>query len=223
MRPSMTPSSKDIAIPASSYFANARREMAEFVPEDAHVILECGCGEGVFGAFVKEQRNAQVWGIELHAPAAEKARTVLDNVLVGDVAVQLENVPDGHFDCVIFNDVLEHLVDPWAVLTTVKRKLSVNGVVVCSLPNIRFLKVLGDYVVRGEWHYDDHGICDRTHLHCFTGKSIRRLFDELEYAVVKLSGINPVTSWKFVLLNAVTLGRLADTRYLQFACVARPR
>jgi hypothetical protein len=49
------------------------------------------------------------------------------------------------------------------------------------------------------------------------------MFDELGYEEILIEGINPITSWKFKLLNAFTLGYLSDTRYWRFACVERPR
>ncbi|HQM50123.1 MAG TPA: class I SAM-dependent methyltransferase [Candidatus Hydrogenedentes bacterium] len=223
VHPSMTNTNDKPASPQTSYFANTRTEMAEFVPEWSKTILECGCGEGVFGALIKGKHDAEVWGIEINPAAAERARKALDKVIEGDIGLQIENVPDGYFDCIVFNDVLEHLLDPWAVLTTARQKLSQNGVLVCSIPNIRFFRLFRDYVLRGEWHYEDVGVCDRTHLHCFTAKSIRAMFGGVGYDIVSLAGINGITTWKFGLLNALTFGWLADTRYPQFACVAKPK
>jgi hypothetical protein len=34
-------------------------------------------------------------------------------------------------------------------------------------------------------------------------------------------GINATGSWKFRLVNLLTLGRWSDMKYLQFACLAR--
>jgi 2-polyprenyl-3-methyl-5-hydroxy-6-metoxy-1,4-benzoquinol methylase len=212
----------DLGTKAELYFSQPRPEMARYVPVTARRILDVGCAEGVFGADLKKRNQAEVWGIELVPSIAEQAGRRLDKVFCGDVSQQLQNLPDGYFDCAIFNDVIEHLVDPYAMLTAMQKKLAPGGVIVCSIPNIRFFRNLFNLVVRGEWRYEDAGIMDKTHLRFFTKKSIREMFDSLNYRILKLEGINATPSWRVKLLNYLTLGSLSDTRYLQFACVAQP-
>ncbi len=48
------------------------------------------------------------------------------------------------------------------------------------------------------------------------------MFESLDYDVITIEGINPITSWKFNLLYLLSLGYLSDTRYVQFACTAKP-
>lgn len=75
-----------------------------------------------------------------------------------------------------------------------------------------------------QWQYEEYGILDRAHLRFFTEKSIRNTFDQLGYELLELKGINAFDlSWKFNLLNFITFGHLNDTKYLQFACVAKAR
>jgi len=40
---------------------------------------------------------------------------------------------------------------------------------------------------------------------------------------LKIKGINGLNPWKFVMFNILSFGYLADTRYLQFACVVKPK
>lgn len=207
----------------NGYYGKLRTEMLEFVPVDAKKILDIGCAEGIFSALVKETRGAEVWGIEMDAEVAARAQEKIDTVLVGDVTNLLEKLPEAYFDCIICNDVLEHLVDPYSLLIALKKKLSAKGVIVFSLPNIRHLGSLKSLLIQKEWHYQNEGILDKTHLRFFTEKSIRRTFGELGYELVTLRGISPVHSWKFTLLNILALGQLSDVRYFQFAGVARPK
>lgn len=195
--------------------------MLEFVPETARTILDVGCGEGSFGAVLKEKLGAEVWGIELLPVEGEVAKTRLDTVLVGEVELLLSSVPDNKFDCIVCNDVLEHLVDPYSVITAFKSKLTKDGVIVFSLPNVRYFSNLKELLVDKDWQYKDEGILDRTHLRFFTKKSIERMFTEFGYEFVKYHGISPLSSWKFSLLNALTLNSLADARYLQNAGTVR--
>ncbi|ABQ26769.1 class I SAM-dependent methyltransferase [Geotalea uraniireducens] len=206
-----------------TYFTHDRQEMLDFIPADAQRVLDVGCGEGTFGCQVKQSRNAEVWGAELDNAAAHIAGQRLDKVLSGDFGQLISELPDGYFDCMIFNDVLEHFVDPFTILFDVKTKLSEHGVVVCSIPNIRYFYTLKRFLFQGEWKYEDAGILDRTHLRFFTQNSLIDMFESLEYDLICIKGINPALSWKFKLLNAATFGFLSDTQYYQFACVAMPR
>ena len=52
------------------------------------------------------------------------------------------DLPLEYFDCVICNDVLEHLVDPWQALNRFSLILKPGGYTVASVPNIRYFKVI---------------------------------------------------------------------------------
>ena len=58
--------------------------MLEFIPGGINRALEIGCGEGNFGACLKNSLNIEVWGIELESEAANRANAKIDKVLVGD-------------------------------------------------------------------------------------------------------------------------------------------
>jgi 2-polyprenyl-3-methyl-5-hydroxy-6-metoxy-1,4-benzoquinol methylase len=204
------------------YFTKTRPEMMEFVPVTAKKVLDIGCGAATFSAALKQERGAEVWGIEMDEEAAGLAAKRIDNVLVGDIATLTQTLPDGYFDCIVCNDVLEHLVDPYSVLALFKKKLAPGGVIVFSLPNVRYFGNLKSLLVHKDWKYEDEGILDRTHLRFFTKKSIERMFDEAGYKVTT-RGITPLHSWKFWLLNALVLGNLTDTQFLQIAGVAHPK
>jgi 2-polyprenyl-3-methyl-5-hydroxy-6-metoxy-1,4-benzoquinol methylase len=206
----------------AGYYSKTRNEMLEFVPHTVKKVLDIGCAEGEFSLLVKKERDAEVWGIELDEAAASRAREKIDKVLVGDIATLVEKLPNAYFDCIVCNDVLEHLVDPYAVITILKEKLSKDGVVVFSLPNVRHFGNLKNLLLRKDWRYESEGILDKTHLRFFTEKSIRRMFTELGYQLVVMRGLRPIRSWKFTVLDLATLGRLSDARYLQFAGVAKP-
>jgi SAM-dependent methyltransferase len=103
---------------------------------------------GAFAAAVKERTGAEVWGIEFNPQAAEHARALVDHVLVGDADERIAELPDTYFDAIVCNDILEHLVNPGATLTHLRRKLKPEGVVVASIPNIRFAPALSKVVFR---------------------------------------------------------------------------
>ncbi len=203
------------------YYAETRPEMLSFVPPTARRVLDVGCGEGGFGALVKAARAATVWGVEPNAAAARRAGEKLDRVFVG--RFEEADLQAATFDCIVFNDVLEHMYDPWGALRLARRHLTGTGVVAASLPNLTFFNVLWDLVVREEWRYEQAGILDVTHIRFFTRKGMVRLFSESGYRVRQIEGINPQAQGrKYKLINALCFNRLARMRYLQFAVVAAP-
>lgn len=206
----------------SIYYAQQRPEMLPFVPATAKRVMELGCAEAAFAATVKERASAEVWGIEFNEQAAERARAVIDRVLVGDADAQIAQLPDSYFDAIICNDVLEHLVEPGATLRQLRQKLAPGGVVVASIPNIRFLPALSQVVFRRDFPQEDAGIFDRTHLRFFTRKSIVRLFESAGFTMRDMKGINAYRGPLGLLLTLVTLGYFRDVFYTQYACVASP-
>ena len=211
----------------AGYFELARPEMLPFVPPGCRRVLDVGCGQGNFGGLLKITRNIEVWGLEPVAAAAAEAAKKLDRVIEG-VFDDAAGLPAASFDAIIFNDVLEHLVDAKAALHLSRRLLQPGGAVVASIPNIRHFPTFWELAVRGEWNYADSGILDRTHLRFFTRKSIPVFFADGGFKVEQIEGINPHLGgtgrkWGlFKILNGLTFGAIEDMRYLQFAIVARP-
>ena len=207
-----------------SYYQCTREEMLRFMPKDAETVLEVGCADGNFGYRLKEMGAREVWGVELVESAAERARRVLDRVLVGDISELIDQLPAAYFDLVVFNDVLEHMVDPFTVLARIKSRISPGGVVVSSIPNIRYYPAFRELLVHKTWEYEESGILDQTHLRFFTVKSIVNMYQRLGYEVLRHEGINsmPERPISYRLANALLRGKLSDMQWIQFVTVARP-
>ncbi|MGA2823362.1 MAG: class I SAM-dependent methyltransferase [Bacteroidales bacterium] len=203
------------------YNRSSREEMLKYIPENAVKILEVGCGEGLFLRYIKENRNAETWGIEMNNPAAENASRVADKVITGDFNLVYKDLPSNYFDCIVFNDVIEHLSNPWLTLKNTKLLLSKNGVVVSSIPNFRFIGNLTEIITKADFKYKEEGILDKTHLRFFTSKSLYRLFEECGYELICQEGLRPCKSWKEKLFIFLSFGFFKDMRYKQFANVAR--
>ena len=204
------------------YFEYPRTEMLAFVPVTSAKVLEIGCGRAGFAQLLKARGAVHVTAIEAHAESAVWARQRVDRLLDMPIEDAIPALQGQEFDCIVLNDVLEHLVDPWKVLAALRGVLSAEGRIVASLPNVRYLPVFKDYVLRGQWRYQQDGVLDRTHLRFFTRTAMRELFESTGFAVEHVQGINATNvSWKFHLLNALARSALDDTRFKQFACVAR--
>lgn len=163
------------------YFLWQRPELRIRVPQSARRVLDVGCGAGGLGAALKAERpGLHVAGIEGFPDAAAEARGVLDEVLELDLDA-LDGLPHpvGHFDAMIFGDVLEHLRDPERLLRVLVPHLAPDGVLVCSIPNVKHWSVVVPLLVNDRWTYEDAGLLDRTHVHFFTLDEIGLMLERL--------------------------------------------
>jgi 2-polyprenyl-3-methyl-5-hydroxy-6-metoxy-1,4-benzoquinol methylase len=204
------------------YYRGLRHEMLPFVPDSIASALDVGCGAGGFGEMIKERTGAEVWGIEINQNMGEEAKSRLDKVIMADAIEAMRSIPNKRFDAIIFNDVLEHMAWPDEALCIAATLLSETGVVVASIPNIRYFRALKQIVLRRDFPWEDSGVFDRTHLRFFTEKSIVRLFESSGYQVERIEGINAAVGTKLSIALFLTFGLFRDARYLQYAVVASP-
>lgn len=205
------------------YFEADRKSILKYIPEGVSTTIEFGCGFGHFSLLLKEKFGAETWAVELDSHAAQQAATKLDKVINADAMQALKEMPDNYFDCIIFLDILEHLIDPYTLLVSVKNKLTSRGVIVTSIPNVRYYRNLINLVIKGNWDYENAGTLDKTHLRFFTYKSILKMFDQLGFEVLAMEGINSTRNKKLKFLNILLFNKLADLKYLQFVSVVRPK
>jgi 2-polyprenyl-3-methyl-5-hydroxy-6-metoxy-1,4-benzoquinol methylase len=204
----------------AKYFQARRGEVLEFVPRSASNIVEFGCGAGVFSSQIKSRQKARVVGVELMPEPANQARAHLDHVFQCNIEHGLDFLAGESFDCAIFIDVLEHLASPWTALRELKKYMAPGGIVVASIPNIRYYEVVKMLLFERRFRYADEGVMDRTHLRFFTHDDIVDLFEGESYSVKRIQGLNGQFTWKIRLLNTLLLGALSDTEHKQFVVVA---
>ncbi len=204
----------------TNYFSGYRKEMLEFIPENCKKVIEIGCGEGKFANLVKQSKNCEAWGIDTHEKSVEAASKILDRALLGDFEQNEKHLPVGAFDVVILNDVLEHMVSPFDFLDQIKKYMIPNGVLVISIPNVRFFRTYFKLVFKGDWEYESHGVLDITHLRFFTGKSMKNTLERHKYIVRTFKPINKSKSLKPIIANILTFNLFPDSAYRQYAFVA---
>jgi glycosyltransferase involved in cell wall biosynthesis/SAM-dependent methyltransferase/Tfp pilus assembly protein PilF len=204
-----TKESSDIDKP-ENYYKNIRHDLIPLVPENANCILEVGCAEGMTGNELKKRPGVFVAGIENNETAAEMARKVLDDVITGDIECMDIPYSPTTFDCIIFADVLEHLVNPLAVLRKMSKILKKDGTVIMSIPNVQFYGVVHQ-LIEGNWTYQKEGILDETHLRFFTFKEIEKLVKEAGLSIQRIEETLDPQYEKFLNENhtALKLGRLS--------------
>ncbi len=207
-----------------NYYTSERLEIFPFIPRNVKKTLDVGCGTGKFSKLLKEDRDIETWGIEAVEPVAQDAKKNIDHVLTGTYETVCDDLPLNYFDCIFFNDVLEHMLCPEACLLRIKENLRENGVLIASIPNVRHISVLKEIMIRKDWHYREFGILDKTHFRFFTKKSIIRMFHECGYDIT-VTGINKGRgAWKCELINILTFGLLFnDIKHVQYLVVAKKK
>ena len=150
-----------------AYYSYSRPEIQALIPSSAKKILDIGCGTGELGKALKERQDCEVTGVEIVPEVADKARENLDKVIVGDIEEIIDDLPENYYDVVIFADVLEHLKNPWKILSQIKTRINAQSIVIISIPNVRHWSVIKD-LLEGRWDYQEAGILDKTHLRFFT-------------------------------------------------------
>ena len=185
-----------------AYFGMARREVIRSIQSygtRAGRIIELGCGGGETGAELKQALGAEQYvGVEIHEPAAERARQRLDRVIIADLQKQSFGdlgLREGEFDLLVALDVLEHLYDPWETLAQWARVVRPGGRVVLSIPNTQNLEVVAA-LAHGRWQYTSAGLLDVTHIRFFTADSVADLVTGAGLSIVAIDmvmspGVNP--------------------------------
>ena len=169
------------------YYANRREDLVAGLPRPLGRVLDVGCGEGGVAVELRAAGADWVAGIELDPVAASRAGEVLDEVPVGSVEECLGRLSGGPWDTICCYDVLEHLVDPYAVLGKLRAAVAPGGRLHVSVPNARHFSLLSDLVLRGTFGYSEWGHRDATHLRWFTRRDILAAIEGAGWRVLETS------------------------------------
>lgn len=203
------------------YFSGIRSDLIDrLAPDSNRAILEIGCGDGATGAYAKESHRCGTYvGVELVPSAAALAETRIDRVYSGNIENLDLSEPRGSFDVLIAGEVLEHLVDPWAVLRRLSAYLRPGAIVFASSPNVAHYSVIL-MLLKGDWTLADKGRMDRTHLRWFTPKSYAGMFEDCGFGVVSVEPLRK-PSLAARLISKLSGGRLEHLFISQIVVVGR--
>jgi 2-polyprenyl-3-methyl-5-hydroxy-6-metoxy-1,4-benzoquinol methylase len=209
---------------SADYFSNPRHDVVDILEGHYETVLDVGCGSGAFGSLLKNRGKAiRVVGIDAYEPALVQASLCLDLAILHDLSNGLPEL-DEKFDLISLNDVLEHLIAPEKVLIAAHGMLKKDGIIVCSLPNIRNHKILRKLLFAGDWTYTKEGILDVTHLRFYTFKSAENLLRDCGYSVISSSGSGQSkVPCALRLMSYFFCHRRLELRYQQFIFKARSR
>jgi 2-polyprenyl-3-methyl-5-hydroxy-6-metoxy-1,4-benzoquinol methylase len=147
-------------------------------------ILDIGCATGYLGSKLKEMGATYVAGIEISAPAAEKAKEVLNDVYTFDLEKAWPNLGEEKFDLAVLAEIVEHVFDPVEVLKKVSQYLKPEGEVIITTPNIISWTQRLNYLF-GKWEYTDQGVLDFGHIRLFTYRYLKKVLEESGLVLVR--------------------------------------
>ncbi|MBI2870297.1 MAG: class I SAM-dependent methyltransferase [Candidatus Omnitrophica bacterium] len=182
----------------------------ERVPRGSSV-LDVGCSSGKLGQTLKQEKECKVVGVEGDHELARRAKNFLDDVY--ELDLNSGRMPNGSFDCIIFSDILEHMLDPASLLKSYRGLLKEGGRLLCSLPNVANWQIRLN-LLAGIWDYE-HPLTHWGHLHYFTLGQMR---DMIEYSGYGIDSVAPRN------LRIKLLGRLWPELFaFQFVIQARKK
>lgn len=164
------------------YYESTREDIIALIPSNVRRLLDVGCGFGLMGKRLKDERNIEVVGIENEEKVINIAKENLDELIIGDVEDLRPPFEQGYFDCLVYGDILEHLKEPWRLLKEHTYYLKKGGYCIASIPNISHYSVIKG-LINNKWEYISSGILDEAHLRFFTLNGIRKMFRDAGYTI----------------------------------------
>lgn len=181
-------------------------------------ILDVGCSDGRFSALAR-QAGHEVHGMDLikHDGIAERVSVFFEADLNAGLPAEL---PRG-YDVIVAADVLEHVVDPESLLTSLAERLADGGEILVSVPNFGHWYPRGRTTL-GWFDYDTRGPLDHGHVRFFTRRSFERLIERCELSIEERSVVGvPVDIVDRGGSAPRTLSRLLHTTVLADRALAR--
>lgn len=128
--------------------------------------LDVGAAQGMLGQMLRDAGSTlDLDGVEPNPAWAERARPYYRQVYAS--SIEDASLPEDTYRMVICADVLEHTVDPVAVVRQLRRVATGDALFIISLPNVAHLAVRL-LLLFGRFPAMERGILDRTHLHFYT-------------------------------------------------------
>jgi 2-polyprenyl-3-methyl-5-hydroxy-6-metoxy-1,4-benzoquinol methylase len=209
----------------AAYFENARIDLLNLLPNNLDAkLLEVGAAAGyTLLAAKKTGKCGYCAGIELFdIPTGCSNDPNIDAFHIGNIETDTFPFADELFDIIIFADVLEHLVDPWATLQKCIKWLKPGGTCIISIPNFQYWRIGLRVSLRGDFSYENHGILDKTHLRFFCKPNVLALANNKPLVLEKLySSFEIQDQKKLRWANYFTFGLLRPLLSIQYITLSK--
>ena len=145
----------DLMTPAKFYFSETSvyQELLKFIPADAKVILELGCGNGKIASQYKQiNPHCRYIGIESNPKLAKNAAAQLDEVLVGNIQKNIYtlNISPKTVDFLIYSWNLMDISNPTEILKYCQSLLTNDAQVLVIIANLQYWHRIIN-LLKGNW------------------------------------------------------------------------
>jgi 2-polyprenyl-3-methyl-5-hydroxy-6-metoxy-1,4-benzoquinol methylase len=208
------------------YFSNARFDLISLIPQNkANKVLEIGAGAGDTLVAIKSAGLAmEVVGAELlPLNNTNQDHPMIDRFIICDIEKDDLDLSSGYFDVILMGDVLEHLIDPWNVIGKLSHFLKPGGLMIASVPNIRYYPAMIKVFLKGSFEYEQSGTFDKTHLRFFCKKDLIELFKQPGLNFHSITSINNFQNSKSkgYLFNLLTNGLFEEFLSQQYVITVK--
>ena len=146
-------------------------------------ILDVGCANGYFLSLAREQ-GWDPYGIEISEFLLRKARENLGEKQIFGVPLKNARFPSDFFDVITLWDVLDHLMDPLAELSEIRRILKKNGVLIIRVRNMSFHIFMNRLFQKKKFRTFKRLAV--FHLYGFNNKNIKVLLEKANFSKIKI-------------------------------------
>lgn len=153
-------------------------------------VLEFGCANGRMTYYLHNTLHCSVDIVEYDPELFKLASQYASDGICGDITTfeWCDKFAGQKYDYIIFADVLEHLRNTEDVLKKCQDFLVDTGIIWISVPNIAHNDIIANLYL-DTFNYTKTGLLDSTHVHFFTKKTARALFERLGYHIIYEDGI----------------------------------
>ncbi len=156
------------------YFGRRVRRLSKHLGRKPESLLDIGAASGFFVRAAQDQGIAAE-GVEISSWACEEARRTHGiEIFEGDLL--RDDLPlRSHYDVIVMNHVLEHLLDPLAYLDAIRTLLAPDGLLVIEIPQ-QFINPI-DLIYRAAGHHRPYNLASLHHPYFYTASSALRLME----------------------------------------------
>jgi ubiquinone/menaquinone biosynthesis C-methylase UbiE len=184
-----------LVVPSLVWRAGQERRLqmiARWVKLENAVVLEHGCGVGMYSAQLRQRYTPQVEAFDIEVERVRDAQTATPHALVAAA----ENLPyrSNSFDAVITQDVLEHVADDRRSAQEIVRVLKPGGRAFVLVPNRWYPFETHGHYWRGKYHFGNTPLINylpdvmrnqlAPHVRAYTAQGLRRLFEQTPVRVI---------------------------------------
>lgn len=172
-------------------FRTQAKKLAKFFNKDSK-ILEIGYGNGELLMAFKDLGYPNLYGCDFSSAAAER---LMQNGIQIQVANVEQNIPFNQgFDIIILNNVIEHFLDPIAVMKNCHAKLNPSGQIILFTPNTRAIEfgIFGRY-----WA----GLHIPRHIHLFNKQNLQLIAENCKFSAIKFYNDLDPAQWAISIQN----------------------